>query len=154
MAIKQWPQDKVEQIMHHLQFLSDRATGKVPTGAHFIRSFVTQHPQYQKDSKLTDQMNFDLLKMMSTLNDKDSEGRRGLLGEYAWAACQVANVDQFWWSYYFTLTTKRQTQPHSKKKKRTVRNKQSFKLYWRDPNLILLRSRIATESWLPSHLVK
>jgi len=69
--------------MHHLQFLSDRALGKIPTGAHFIRSFVTEHPLYQKDSKLTDQMNFDLMKMMSTLNNKDSESRRGLLSDYA-----------------------------------------------------------------------
>ncbi len=83
MALKQWPQDKVEQIRVYLRFLADRATGKAPTGARFIRNFVMGHPDYKRDSKLTQQMNFDLMKMMATLNDSESEARRGLLGEYA-----------------------------------------------------------------------
>ena len=83
MALKQWPQDKADQIRMYLRFLADRATGKVPTGAHFIRNFVMGHPDYKRDSKLTQQMNFDLMKMMATLNDTNGEARRGLLGEYA-----------------------------------------------------------------------
>ena len=69
--------------MHYMRFLSDRASGRLPTGAHFIRSFVLNHADYQRDSKVSDQINYDLLKMMATLNDANSEARRTLLGEYA-----------------------------------------------------------------------
>jgi len=55
----------------------------LPTGASFIRSFVQGHDGYQRDSKLSEQINYDLLKMMGTLNDSDSEARRQLLGQYA-----------------------------------------------------------------------
>ena len=83
MALKEWPQDKQDEIMRFMRFLSDRATGRIPTGASFIRSFVMNHADYQRDSKVTDQINFDLLKMLSTLNDAECQERRDLLGEYA-----------------------------------------------------------------------
>ena len=66
--------------MTFLNFLSDRAKGVVPTGASFIRNFVVSHPAYNKDSLLNREINYDLLKMMSELNDSNSEARRQLLG--------------------------------------------------------------------------
>jgi len=51
--------------MNILNFLSDRAKGAVPTGATFIRQFVYSHPAYNKDSQLNQEINYDLLKMMS-----------------------------------------------------------------------------------------
>lgn len=48
-----------------------------------IRDFVTSHPAYKKDSKLNQQINYDLLEMMSGLNDPASEARRKLLGDFA-----------------------------------------------------------------------
>ena len=70
--------------MRYLHFLSDRATGQLPTGAAFIRNYVMNHPEYQQDSKLSDALSFDLLKMMTTMNQEGSEARQLLLGEYAW----------------------------------------------------------------------
>ena len=83
MALRNWPEDNVAEITHYLKFLSDRALGNVPTGASFLREFVQSHPDYAKDSKLTDQINYDVLKMMSTLNEPESEARSRLLGDYA-----------------------------------------------------------------------
>ena len=67
----------------YLRFLSARAAGSVPTGATMIRDFVSSHPAYNKDSKLNQQINYDLLEMMSGLNNPDSEARHNLLGEFA-----------------------------------------------------------------------
>jgi len=83
MSLKQWPEDKCEQIMVYMRFLSDRAMGTVPSGATFIREYIMNHPEYLRDSKMSESMGFDLLKMMSTLNDEGSEARRHLLGQYA-----------------------------------------------------------------------
>lgn len=83
MALKNWPEEQVAETNYYLRFLSDRALGKVPTGASFLREYVMNHPAYAKDSKLNDQINFDVLKMMSDLNEPDSEHRQHLLGEYA-----------------------------------------------------------------------
>ena len=69
--------------MSYLRFLSDRATGQIPTGASFIRQFVTEHPAYNRDSIVTREINYDLLQMMSGLNDPSNEVRRRLLGSYA-----------------------------------------------------------------------
>ena len=69
--------------MRYLLFLSDRATGQIPTGASFIRQFVTEHPAYNRDSIVTREINYDLLQMMSGLNDPSNEVRRRLLGSYA-----------------------------------------------------------------------
>ena len=49
----------------------------------FIREFVQSHPSYNKDSKIGEQTNFDLLRMMSGLNDPGNEARSRLLGKYA-----------------------------------------------------------------------
>ena len=83
MALKEWPQDKIDKINTYFRFISDRAAGKIQTGASFIRDFIMNHPEYARDSKLTQQMNFDLMRMLSELNEPDSEARRRFLGEYA-----------------------------------------------------------------------
>ena len=83
MAMKNWPVDKIAEITQSLNFLSDRATGQLPTGATFLRDFVNSHPSYQKDSKIPQQTNFDLMKMMAGLNDTGNEARSLLLGKYA-----------------------------------------------------------------------
>ena len=49
------------KIDQYLQSISERASGKTPTTAAFIRKFVSEHPDYKKDSVITDKINFDLL---------------------------------------------------------------------------------------------
>ena len=66
-----------------MRFLVARATGVVPTGAKFLRNFVQSHPSYNRDSMLNQQINYDILQMMSGLNSPDCDARRTLLGEWA-----------------------------------------------------------------------
>ena len=68
--------------MVYLNFLSERATGNIPTGAAFLRRFVSEHPNYNRDSLVTKEINYDLLQMMSGLNEPGNEARRHLLGNY------------------------------------------------------------------------
>ena len=83
MTLKEWTEEQVAETMRYCTFLGDRSKGTIPTGATFLRNYVAQHEGYNKDSQLNEQINFDILTMMSGLNDADNEYRRQLLGEYA-----------------------------------------------------------------------
>lgn len=49
-------------IQRYLKFISRRASGEILTTATWIRQFVTGHPNYEQDSRVTDEINYDLLK--------------------------------------------------------------------------------------------
>jgi len=53
MELKNFEKDEIEQINFMLDFLLARAEGKVPTGAKFIRDFISKCPTYEHDSKLS-----------------------------------------------------------------------------------------------------
>ena len=72
MDLKKWPAEKKTETNNYLTFLSERARGKILTGARFIRNFVTKHTTYKQDSFLNEEISFDLLKMLDTLNDPAS----------------------------------------------------------------------------------
>ncbi len=83
MNVRGWSAEKIEETMRFIRFLAKRARGEIKTGAKFIRDLITSHPQYMKDSKLNDQICWDLLRVMSELNDSDCPHREDLLGEFA-----------------------------------------------------------------------
>ena len=56
-------------IQVYLDFIAGRASGKYLTNAAFIRSFVTSHPEYAKDSVVTDAIQYDLLTTISSIAD-------------------------------------------------------------------------------------
>lgn len=58
-------------IQSYLKLVSGRASGKIPTTAHFIRDFVLRHPEYKKDSKVSDKINYDLIQMAIAVTDFD-----------------------------------------------------------------------------------
>ena len=58
--------------MNYLSFLADRARGKVLTGARFIRNFVQRQASYKQDSFLNDEISYDLLKMLDSLDNPTS----------------------------------------------------------------------------------
>jgi glutamate--cysteine ligase catalytic subunit len=45
----------------YLGFLADRASGKIKTGAAWIRDFVLNHPEYKQDSRVPHSVAYDLL---------------------------------------------------------------------------------------------
>ena len=83
MELNQWPEDKKNETLIYLKFLAMRARGDVPTGARFIRDFVMSHPDYKQDSFLTVQMQYDLMKMLDSLDGPVNEAKKLLLKEFA-----------------------------------------------------------------------
>ncbi|XP_040066915.1 glutamate--cysteine ligase catalytic subunit-like [Ixodes scapularis] len=51
--------------MHqYLELIGKRASGDLMTTAHWMRQFVRSHPEYKKDSIITDTINYDLIMRM------------------------------------------------------------------------------------------
>ncbi|XP_053358106.1 glutamate--cysteine ligase catalytic subunit-like isoform X2 [Clarias gariepinus] len=48
-------------ILNYLKLIRKRASGELMTMAKWMREFVAKHPQYKKDSVITDKINYDLL---------------------------------------------------------------------------------------------
>ena len=83
MELKQWPTEMIDETNNYLSFLADRARGRILTGARFTRNFVQNHASYKQDSFLNENISFDLLKMLDTLNKPASQARTDFLGKYA-----------------------------------------------------------------------
>lgn len=48
-------------IKQYLQFIEGRASGKLMTTAAWMRKFVQTHPQYKQDSRINEEINYDLM---------------------------------------------------------------------------------------------
>ncbi|SCU77650.1 LAFA_0A02718g1_1 [Lachancea sp. 'fantastica'] len=59
------------RLFYYLKLVFDRATGALPTTANFLREYITTHPSYKKDSRLTAELNYHLLKMVSRITHLD-----------------------------------------------------------------------------------
>lgn len=60
-----------KRLYYYLKLLSDRASGKVPSTARYLRQFVLTHHDYKKDSKISKTINYDVLKMCERLTRLD-----------------------------------------------------------------------------------
>nr|XP_026484885.1 glutamate--cysteine ligase [Vanessa tameamea] len=49
-------------VQQYLKLIQRRAAGEIHTMATWMRDFVTNHPEYKKDSVVTEKINYDLLK--------------------------------------------------------------------------------------------
>ncbi|XP_059049423.1 glutamate--cysteine ligase [Achroia grisella] len=49
-------------IQQYLKLIQRRASGEISTMATWMRQFITSHPEYNKDSVVTEKINYDLLK--------------------------------------------------------------------------------------------
>lgn len=58
-------------LQSYLRLISGRASGRIPTAAHFLREFVLAHPDYHKDSKVSDAINFDLMNVAVAITNLD-----------------------------------------------------------------------------------
>ncbi|XP_044751273.1 glutamate--cysteine ligase [Coccinella septempunctata] len=54
-------------IQQYLKFIQRRASGEILTTASWIRKFVTEHPEYKQDSKVSESINYDLLKTIDAI---------------------------------------------------------------------------------------
>ncbi|RIB18610.1 glutamate-cysteine ligase-domain-containing protein [Gigaspora rosea] len=55
------------QLAKYLEFVSRRAKGKIQTTATWIRNFVRSHPKYNNDSVVSQEINYDLVKMVEKI---------------------------------------------------------------------------------------
>ena len=83
MKLMEWPEAKKKETMNYLNFLAMRARGKLPTGARFIRDFVMSHPDYKQDSYVSPETQYDLMKMIDSLDSPDSAAKSILLKDFA-----------------------------------------------------------------------
>ena len=59
------------RISQYLKFIGDRASGKLKTTATWMRDFVLKHPKYKLDSKVSNEIAYDLVWTMNELaNEK------------------------------------------------------------------------------------
>lgn len=69
------------RLMTYLDFVSDRAAGKLCTTASFIRDFVRHHKDYRLDSVVTNSMSYDLLQECRSVTSGEKSCPE-LLGRY------------------------------------------------------------------------
>ncbi|XP_071843982.1 glutamate--cysteine ligase catalytic subunit-like [Apostichopus japonicus] len=62
-SIKDIDAEQRSTLNGYLKLISDRAAGRVKTTAQWIRDFVDQHPGYKHDSVITEDINYDLIKL-------------------------------------------------------------------------------------------
>ena len=53
--------EKQNESLKFIEFLEKRTKGELWTDAKYIRNFVNNHPKYNKDSLITEDINFDLI---------------------------------------------------------------------------------------------
>ena len=61
------------RLKNYLYLIAERASGEIPTTAHWIRNMVTHHEQYKHDSKVSEAINYDLIEdciNITNLNDR------------------------------------------------------------------------------------
>ncbi|CAJ0585924.1 unnamed protein product, partial [Mesorhabditis spiculigera] len=68
-------------ISQYLNFISQRASGQIPTLANWTREFVQNHTAYKKDSRVPDETIYDLLSLMSDISSGQKHCPR-LLGSF------------------------------------------------------------------------
>ncbi|KAG5861702.1 hypothetical protein JTB14_025982 [Gonioctena quinquepunctata] len=58
-------------IQQYLKLIEGRASGEILTTASWMRKFVLEHPDYSRDSKITEKINYDLLNTMTAIGRID-----------------------------------------------------------------------------------
>jgi len=61
LDIMQTDAETVKLVNRYIDFIVARATGSLPTPAAYIREFVTSHPDYKKDSVVSEKIGADLV---------------------------------------------------------------------------------------------
>jgi glutamate--cysteine ligase catalytic subunit len=64
------------ELATYLDLIRKRASGELWTGARWIREFVRNHPKYEKDSVVSDEIQYDLV--ITVENITLNEGRDGI----------------------------------------------------------------------------
>uniref|UniRef100_A0A8C9HJ80 Glutamate--cysteine ligase n=1 Tax=Piliocolobus tephrosceles TaxID=591936 RepID=A0A8C9HJ80_9PRIM len=55
------------KIYEYIEFVKLRCSGEISTGAAFLRNFILNHPQYEKNSYINKQINYDITKQIADI---------------------------------------------------------------------------------------
>lgn len=69
------------KLSSYLSLISKRASGELMTGAAYLRQFVQNHPAYKKDSVVSDEITYDLVKRADQIA-KGEYHPKELLGDF------------------------------------------------------------------------
>ena len=64
-------------LARYLDLIRKRASGQLWTGAKWIRHFVRSHPDYKKDSVVSESINYDLIKAVENITKNEGKDRMG-----------------------------------------------------------------------------
>lgn len=64
-------------LARYLGLISKRASGQLWTGAKWIRHFVREHKEYRQDSVVSESINYDLIKAIEEITEKEGNNRLG-----------------------------------------------------------------------------
>jgi len=64
--------DDIDQVENYIAFICGRASGKIKTNATWIREYVTGHPDYKKDSIVSNSIAYDLMKSLNVIQNCNS----------------------------------------------------------------------------------
>jgi len=70
-------------IKNYLQVFEYRANGKLPTPASWMRQFVDKHPKYAHDSKIDDEINYDLMNKIIQISSQNINTIKSLVDNFA-----------------------------------------------------------------------
>ncbi|KAG7737419.1 hypothetical protein KL929_003115 [Ogataea haglerorum] len=73
-----WGEARPPKLETYLKLVSFRASARIPSTAQYIRNFVLSHPDYKKDSIVSEQINYDLVEMAAKLSTYD----HGLVADF------------------------------------------------------------------------
>ena len=66
--LKSYDDESKTRAYYYIKLLSDRSKGILPTDASWQREYVMSHPSYKKDSKVTEEINFDLINLVKNIH--------------------------------------------------------------------------------------
>ena len=50
-----------KDLLKYVEHMEKKAKGEIWTDAKYIRKFINEHPKYNKDSIITEEINYDLI---------------------------------------------------------------------------------------------
>ncbi|KAL1618524.1 glutamate--cysteine ligase [Diplodia seriata] len=65
------------ELARYLDLIRRRADGTLWTAAKWIRQFVAEHPKYEKDSVVSEDIQYDLVKAIEEITEKEGRGTFG-----------------------------------------------------------------------------
>ena len=56
-----YDEEKKKELFKFADYMEKKANGEIWTDAKYIRKFINEHPKYNKDSIITEEINYDLI---------------------------------------------------------------------------------------------